>query len=265
MDKFGYIRGKRGPPGPRGKDAVELHTWCPDAVLRMFRETEQCTYYFNTAEDGISKDEGQFALKDRFGKRNAICMQNFRKPVKISKVYGIPLMDSLYKISDIQTATAGGSICFFAFTFKVSSKLTSESNHIFTNETGTRGVTISKKALNILGTDPLELEYNYRNWNTMIIQYSNITEDSDGKCFFVLNGKRGSFLPHKNIKVEAKEVYIGGNSTGKSNANVVLLNFEVYWKPIDSLMSLPLPSAYLVPNEIIQLVKDDMEDRFMGF
>ena len=88
MDKFGYIRGKRGPPGPRGKDAVELHTWCPDAVLRMFRETEQCTYYFNTAEDGISKDEGQFALKDRFGKRNAICMQNFRKPTKVSKVYG---------------------------------------------------------------------------------------------------------------------------------------------------------------------------------
>ena len=29
-------------------------------------------------------------------------------------------------------------------------------------------------------------------------------------------------------------------------------------------MSLPLPAAYLVPNEIIQLVNDDMEDRFMG-
>ena len=35
MDKFGYIRGKRGPPGPRGKDALELYTWCPDAVLHL--------------------------------------------------------------------------------------------------------------------------------------------------------------------------------------------------------------------------------------
>ena len=97
----------------------------------------------------------------------------------------------------------------------------------------------------------------------MIIQYSNITLDSDGKCFFVLNGQRGFFLPHKNIKVETKEVYIGGNSAGENNANVVLLNFEIYWRPIDTLTSLPLPSAYLVPNEIIQLVNDDMEDRFM--
>ena len=110
MDKFGYIRGKRGPPGPRGKDAVELHTWCPDAVLRMFRETEQCTYYFNTAEDGISKDEGQFALKDQFGKRNAICMQNFRKPTKVSKVYPSPF-DNFRK----KRTNAISKICMFCF------------------------------------------------------------------------------------------------------------------------------------------------------
>ena len=46
MDKFGYVKGRRGPPGPRGKDAVELYKWCPDAVLRMFRESEQCTFFF---------------------------------------------------------------------------------------------------------------------------------------------------------------------------------------------------------------------------
>ena len=53
MDKFGYIRGKRGPPGPKGKDAIPLYSWCPDAMLQMFRQSENCTYYFNDANSGI--------------------------------------------------------------------------------------------------------------------------------------------------------------------------------------------------------------------
>ena len=44
MDKFGYIRGKRGPPGPKGKDAIPLYSWCPDAMLQMFRQSKNCTY-----------------------------------------------------------------------------------------------------------------------------------------------------------------------------------------------------------------------------
>ena len=40
MDKFGYIRGRRGPAGPPGKDAFNLYAWCPDALLQLFRETE---------------------------------------------------------------------------------------------------------------------------------------------------------------------------------------------------------------------------------
>ena len=109
-DKFRYIRGQRGTPEPRGKDAVELHKWCPDAVLRMFRESEQCTYFFNTEGDGILNNKGQMALKDRFGKNNAICLQNFHKPMKIGKYYSIPLKDSLYKISGCRTATVPSSI-----------------------------------------------------------------------------------------------------------------------------------------------------------
>ena len=39
VDKFGGIGRKyRGPPGPPGKDALELETWAPNSVLRMFRE-----------------------------------------------------------------------------------------------------------------------------------------------------------------------------------------------------------------------------------
>ena len=51
MDKFGYIRGQRGPPGPRGRDAFNIFTWFPFSGLRMFRENEACTFYFNTVDD----------------------------------------------------------------------------------------------------------------------------------------------------------------------------------------------------------------------
>ena len=258
MDKFGYVKGRRGPPGPKGKDAIELHTWCPDAVLRMFRESESCTFYFNTAEDGILKNEkGIMALKDRFGKNNAICLKKILKPIKVGRFYGIPLKDTLYKISDIQTATVPPSICYIAFAFRVTSQLSNENDYIFTNETGTRGVTISEKSLNFLGTDPLDLHYNYKGWNTLVVQYSNITDNNDGKCFFVLNGRQGFFLPHKNIEAIAKEVYIGGNFKGKNHASVLLVNFDLYWKIFDE----PLTSSYLVPQEITQLINADMLDR----
>ena len=257
MDKFGYVKGRRGPPGPRGKDAVELYKWCPDAVLRMFRESEQCTFFFNTEEDGIVNNKGQMELKDRFGKNNAICLKNFQKPVKIGKYYSIPLKDSLYKISGCPTATVPSSICIIALQFRIISKLSNEDHYVFTNETGTRGVTISKKSLNILGTDPMELHYSYRGWNKLIIQYSNITDDNDGKCFFVLNGRRGFFLPHKPIKMESKDLYIGGDSKGKSSANVMLSTFETYSKIYDP----PIPVSYFLPEEMIQLIQNDMDDR----
>ena len=255
MDKFGYIRGRRGPPGPQGKDAIELHTWCPEAVLEMFRKSEKCTYYFNTEKDGILND-GKIGLKDRFGENHAICLRNFHKPMKIGKFYGIPLKDSLYKIADIRTATTPAMICIFAFQFKVTSELSNENDYIFTTETATRGVTISKKSLNILGTDPMDLEYDTRGWNTLVIQYSCMTDDFDGKCFFSLNGRRGFFLPRKPIKFDSKDVYIGGHPKGKGFANVMLTNFEIYSKTYDT----PPPEKYSLPEQIIVKTRSKYRD-----
>ena len=48
MDKFGYIRGRRGPAGPPGKDAFNLYAWCPKALLQLFWESESCTYLKGT-------------------------------------------------------------------------------------------------------------------------------------------------------------------------------------------------------------------------
>ena len=57
----------------------------------MFRENEACTFYFNTVDDGVlyDKDKKPIGLKDR-GQikwkshiRNALCLQNFLKPVSL--------------------------------------------------------------------------------------------------------------------------------------------------------------------------------------
>ena len=260
MDKFGYIRGRRGAPGPPGKDALELHTWAPNGVLEMIRKNNECTFYFDSEKDGIiDGGEGKIALKDRFGNNNAMCLSNFQKPVKIGKFYGLPLKDTLYKIENCDTATIESSICVVALQFKLISKISNEDDYIFTNETGSRGVTVSKKALNILGTDPMDLAYTRRGWNTLLIQWSCIEKDQDGKCFFILNGRRGEFTPHTEI-TRAKDLYLGGHQAGKQFANVMISSFEIYFRIIDNGPDgKPLP--YLMPKEMLQVIEDGMTFR----
>ena len=268
MDKFGYIRGQRGPPGPRGRDAFNIFTWIPFSGLRMFRENEACTFYFNTVDDGILYDENKkpVGLKDR-GQikwksdiRNALCLQNFLKPVRLkSGYYGIFLKNSLYKISGLPTvAETRPSIMIIAFSFKVSGILTDEDDYICTNKNNSRGVTISRNSLNILGSQAqLELEYEVDDWNTMIIQYSCIAEGGNDKCIFTLNGIRG-FFNLRIDKTEERDLYIGGHPDKRNYGNVTLGNFEVYTRIFD-IEAIPL--HYVIPNELIQVLEDDMDER----
>ena len=264
MDKFGYIKGRRGPPGPAGKDALELNTWFPLSMVRMFREDEACTFYFDTETDGIlyDKEKKPIGLKDRGGgKRNAKCLQNFQKPMKISSFrsskYGLPLKDSLYFV-DVETGIAPSSIFIVAFTFKVAAKLTDENHYIFSNASKTRAVSITNKSLNFWGSETLpELKYKYREWNTMIIQYSCISfEEEDrkyDKCFFILNGEKGFFRP-RAYNIKDNELYIGGLKGGSNFANVVLGSFEVYFKTYDET-----PISYLIPEEIYNTIYAEIE------
>ena len=204
VDKFGGIGRKyRGPRGWPGKDALELETWTPTSVLWMFRENEICTFYCDTADDGIlyDGDKTPIGLKDRYREvklsncgetKNAICLQNFQKPIKLDTGhYGIPLKNTLYKLSHFTTlATAKPSIVVIAFSFRTDDILTDKDAYIFTNKNTSRGVTISRNAVNILGAEArLELHYDPDDWNTMIIQYSLITDSEKDECFFMLNGR----------------------------------------------------------------------------
>ena len=147
-----------------------------------------------------------------------------------------------------------------AFAFKPIST-SNENDFIFTNGSGTRAVTISNQSLNIWGIEsPLDLEYNRDDWNRMILQYSRITDDgTDDKCFFILNGRRGFFKPRVHKHVKESELFLGGHPERKNFANVVIVNFEVYFKIFDDTPD--SASSYIIPTEITELLNNDMEER----
>ena len=177
--------GESGPPGKKGKDAFDLYKWCPSSMLRIFRENEACNFYFDTADDGILKGGG---LKDHNGQRNAICLQNFEKPTKVNNIYALPLRGALYEVKDISLALAPTTIAVVALSFQVLPE--ANGGYIFSNKSTTRGVSVTKKSINILGTS-LELEH-HDGWNTLIIQYPCINE-KEMKCSYVFNGDKGTF------------------------------------------------------------------------
>ena len=224
VDVYGSKRGAQGPPrepgppGKKGKDAFELCKWCPISMLRMFRENEACNFYFDAADDGIL--EGGKGLKDRTGKRNAMCLQNFEKPIKVDNIYALPLRGAVYKVKDITLALAPTTIAVVALSFQVLSE--ANKGYIFSNTSNTRGVSVTKKTINILGTS-LELEH-HDGWNTLIIQYPCINE-KEMKCSYVFNGDKGTFT-QKREKTD-HTLLIG--EKGKK-ANVLLGSLELYCK-----------------------------------
>ena len=261
MNKFGYIRGRRGPPGPPGKNALDFQSWLPEGVVKMFREGEDCTYYFDTATDGIIEEVGgKHALKDRYGKNHAVCIQNYQKPVKLGKsgIYGLPLkIDTKFKVPGIlNQGLVPPSILVVAFSFKLLSRLDEKPYYIFTNKSGSRGVSINNKRLDIWGTTGSpQLEYEKKGYNTMLLQYSRITDAGKDRCFFVLNGQVGSFDPKVIEEVES-DFYIGGGPK-QQTAPVMLTSFEVYSKGyFDEAVD-----NYLLPKEIYTSLTAYLENR----
>ena len=262
MDKFGYLRARRGRPGKDGKDALDLSKWCPSTVVKSFREDEQCTFYFTSEKDGILFDKNKRAigLADRRGKFNAICLQSMLRPIGYGDHFVLPLRNSLYKITGISSANTSPSIMLVAFTFKVRAPLTSKQEYcIFTNNKGTRSVSINKDSLNIWGAQTMQdLTYKYRGWNSMIIQYSCIGDDAEqikkAHCWFILNEKRGFFRPRYYADEGGNaDLFIGGKPSLTNFADITLGTFEVYLKHW-----VEEPTDYSIPQEISNLILNDI-------
>ena len=205
MDKFGFIRGRRGPPGPAGKDALQLDVWCSKSILQQFRMDASCCFYFDTRTDGILYDstgKTPIGLKNRTGDdgQNAICLRGLKAPVPTGKSFSIPLStNTCFEISRLSSGLQQTSVFIVAFSFKLIKPITDDlSYYIFSNTTSTRAVTLRKDWLDIAGCakGSPQLKYFKTGWNFMIIQYSRVTkEGSSDRCFFILNGRRGSFEP----------------------------------------------------------------------
>ena len=143
------------------------------------------------------------------------------------------------------------------FSFKLTAPLTQNDHYIVTNKESSRGVSISKTSLNILGSDgKLELLYNYRDWNTVFIQYSLVTKCGEDQCIFQLNSRKG-FFKLGDFKGYKHELFIGGHPQKRNFANVILGNFEIYSGVFDKID----PPHYLVPDGIIEELQGDMDRR----
>ena len=152
----------------------------------------------------------------------------------------------------IQQALFPPSIVVFAFTFKIAKPLTGE-HYIFTNQNKTRGVYISE-TLNICGADPVLLEYEKRDWNRVIVQYSRF--DFGGRCFFILNGRK-EFFDKKDEEEMEHALFLGGHPDEKRSADVYISNFEIYSKSYD----MKTEPNYILPEEISNLIDKDYVDR----
>ena len=258
VDKFGgFRRGRPGPPGPSGKNALDIGSWLPEGVVKMFRESEQCTYYFDTESDGILEEDKKHSLKDRYGKNHAVCIQNFQKPVKLGKlgVYGLPLKNTKFKLNILDEGLIPKSVLIIVFSFKVTAPLGENPTYIFSNKSGSRAVSINNKQLDVWGaTASPQLEYDKGQWNTMLLQYSRITESGKDQCFFILNGDLGTFEP--KVYDFEREFYIGGSPERKT-APIMLGSFEVYSKIFDKPVD-----EYLLPKQIYKPLMEYVDDRF---
>ena len=261
MNKFLDDR-RFGVPGPPGRDGFDITGWIPKGLLEMFYKNTTASFYFKTETDCILYDDKKRPIglvNHGDSEYNAICLSNFHKPVHIhGSFYALPFDHTIYKISNIGTADVEPSIMFVAFTFKISKKLEPGKEYIiFTNNNGSRGVVISSKTINILGAQVRqELTYQPNEWNTMIIQYSNVSSGED-QCFFYLNENRGFIRPQKYDEY-GEDIYIGGNEKGEDCAPIYISRFDVYvryWKYKEIHEEI---ENYLVPEEICKLVLNDI-------
>ena len=225
----------------------------------MFRENSDCSFYFKSETDCIWYDEKKQPiglLNHGNIDFNALCLSHFHKPVHIhGKFYALPLDHTIYKISDIDTAVIKPSIISVAFTFKISKKLEPGIDYtIFSNNTGSRGIVISSETINILGAQKRQdLTYDSTEWNTILAQWSSIS-DGDDRCFFYLNERRGFFRLQK-YEEEARELYIGGHPEKGKCAPIYLTRFDVYKRKWSASREI---DNYMIPREICELIFNDI-------
>lgn len=238
MNIFGNNRSV-GIPGPPGEDAFDLIRWLPDAVRRMFRETELITIYFDTAIDGIIYDDKTpNGLKNR-GK-GPPCLLVKGKPfpkihqIKSSGSWMAELRDTLFKLKPVRTGTIGPSVTIYVMSFRAI-EMSMEPRVIFSNEKGTRAISVVERkkgktdvegCLTIYASgSQKDIIFDWDDWGTLLLQYTVF--DGVVNCQYILNSESGALEPSKQDDWDDITIYIGGHPT-KKGALHSLAWFEMY-------------------------------------
>ncbi len=261
--------GKKGEKGDRGEKGVDgvaglniFLKWFPDSAVRMFRESESVTFYFNDAKDGIvwedeTKKTKPVGLLNRGSGENATLVTPTVFP-EIAKLktgkYMMQLNKTLFEIPNIYTATNDDSIVIFALTFKPLT-VSMKDCYLFTNATGSRAVSIQNNILHIRGPGSFtEIIFDPKEWNTLLVQYSFI--DGRSECFFMINGRRGTLHHPGTPSKPDDKLYIGGHPTIEgSSIHTAIGSFEVYY------MDDPNKNDYILSNDMCSLLVEDIESR----
>ena len=245
--------GPRGPAGPPGS-AFNLMKWCPGHALKMFRETESSLFYFDTEDDGITKDK---ALKNRaVPVKNATLIKPFRpgtikKNEKTGKYY-IEMKYSTYKIN-LNLGEGFGNNIIFIFSLKSLDHHPGE-HFIFSNHAKTRAASLynedAKKAiLEIHGTDyHHQIPHKPGGWVTLLIQYCSSKTGTDVR--YIFNGTPGEFYAGANMQQTDGNLYIGAHpEEGELGSwTTDMGSFETYY--IDSPDFLPLEMCKILLSDI---------------
>ena len=259
-----------GQKGENGKDGLSIK-WFPNSLARMFGENCICSYFFNTLTDGVVKKAGAvIALKNRTGTIPATVVRNYRGLEKQETGnYALLLENSLFEVKNVDIF-AEQSLCCICFTFKIEYEAELvKSRFVFSNKNGTRAVSIRKDRVEVWSGDLLQpaiqLEIEYREWNTVFIQFSHWSEYKRDS-FAVVNGGKSKGFDTVGSQTTEDSLYIGGKPTGDDYAEGWIGSFQVYRKIRDEGEDI-LP---IVPEQIYRaviiwaqdrVVKDDQKNR----
>ena len=247
MNRFGDRLSRTGPRGPPGRDSTRLDVWCKPALLQMLTDSATASFYFNTMVDGILVEKGKIiGIKDRSSskKHNAVSLKKNGSIVPSHNTFSLVMgSDECYHMLNVRSAVRPRTVVVVAISFKLTKSLPDKfPYYLFSNENSSRAVTLRQTWMDIAGCveGSPEIIVNPLAWNRFLIQYSSVNGSSD-KCFYILNGKRGTFRPivYEN---DATQLYIGHPT--KNSAPMMINYFQVHSIHLDSGSDYVLPDSF---------------------
>ena len=250
-------KGERGPKGNPGSSGFSfIARWFPSQTIEWFRENEDCCYYFKQRNDFIWSSEKPskilgFKTHSKNGE-NAINLKPTKetKIVKLSsrRAYCVEFNNSLFRVKNVEIANGKPSYTVVILTFKLDIYPTEE-QFIVTTAKGDRSISVKEKNIKISGfTYDMEFLYNFRKWNTLYVQWTNM-DDMKGWVYF---GDNHVELTTTTPSKQRFGIYIGAKKSKRQSFVGCLAALEIY--------EAIAPPEKVFPAEFRKMLIKDQED-----